>query len=162
MLLSVKLGVEANINPTQIIFMILQSTKSLNPTTTLTYADLHIGIPALLSCIEMVPISAFMAWAYSARPYILGRGADIEGSSGYADIPRSYQGGPFGVRAFLAMLNPRETVEGIIFAFYMFTESNEPSSSPDFGHDLDHTYHSNGGMMRRNTSGYQALEGENR
>jgi hypothetical protein len=103
-----------------------------------------------------------MAWAYSVQPYLLGRSADIEGSSGYADIPRTYQGGLLGVRAFLAMLNPRETAEGILFAFYMITKSHEPSKSSDFGHDLDHTYHSHSGIIRNNTSGYQALDGENR
>ncbi|KAK1255080.1 hypothetical protein MKX08_009075 [Trichoderma sp. CBMAI-0020] len=144
-----------------IIFLILQNTSSLNPTSKLTYADLHIGIPALLSCIEMVPISVFIAWAYSVQPYSLAR-ADIEGASGHTDIPRSYQGGFLGIRAFLAMLNPRETVEGIVFAFYMITKSHKPSSPPDFGHDLDHTYHSNNGIVRNNTSGYQALDGENR
>lgn len=153
---------DANANVAQIIFLILQNTSSLNPTSKLTYADLHIGIPALLSCIEMVPISAFIAWAYSVQPYLLGRSVDIEGSSGHADIPRSYQGGFLGIRAFLAMLNPRETVEGIIFAFYMITKSDEPSISSDFGHDLDHTYHSNSGIIRNNPSGYQALDGENR
>ncbi|KAL6904752.1 organic solute transporter Ostalpha domain-containing protein [Trichoderma evansii] len=145
-----------------IIFMILSSTSALNPTSKLTYADLHIGIPALLSCVEMVPISAFMAWAYSVQPYLLGRGADIEESSGRKDILRSYQGGFLGVRAFLAMLNPRETVEGIVFAFYMITESHEASSAAELGHDMDHTYRSNSGIMRNNQSGYQALYGENR
>lgn len=146
----------------QIIFLILGNTSSLNPTSKLTYADLHIGLPALLSCIEMVPISVFLAWAYSVQPYLLGRVADMEDSSGRAAIPRSYQGGFLGVRAFLAMLNPKETVEGIILAFYMVTKLNEPSSASDFGHDLDHTYHSNTGMMRNHQSGYQALDGENR
>lgn len=150
---------DANVNVAQIIFLILQNTSSLNPTSKLTYADLHIGIPALLSCIEMVPISAFIAWAYSVQPYLLGRGADIERSGGYADIPRSYQGGFLGVRAFLTMLNPRETVEGIIFAFYMLTESHKPSNSSDFGLDLDHTYHSNSGIIRNNAFRYQAVDG---
>ncbi|KAL7919637.1 organic solute transporter Ostalpha domain-containing protein [Trichoderma austrokoningii] len=145
-----------------IIFLILQSTSSLNPTSKLTYADLHIGIPALLSCIEMVPISAFIAWAYSVQPYLLGRGADTERLSGPTDIPKSYQGGFLGVRAFLAMLNPRETVEGIVFAFSMITELHEPSRSSDFGHDMDYTYHSNSGIMRNNRSRYQALDRENR
>ncbi|KAH8129881.1 hypothetical protein FP744_10006883 [Trichoderma asperellum] len=145
-----------------IIFLILGNTSSLNPTSKLTYADLHIGLPALLSCIEMVPISVFLAWAYSVQPYLLGRVADMEDSSGRAAIPRSYQGGFLGVRAFLAMLNPKETVEGIILAFYMVTKLNEPSSASDFGHDLDHTYHSNTGMMQNHQSGYQALDGENR
>ncbi|KAL7928272.1 organic solute transporter Ostalpha domain-containing protein [Trichoderma chlorosporum] len=144
-----------------IIFMILQSTSSLNPTSKLTYADLHIGIPALLSCIEMVPISAFITWAYFVQPYLLGRGTDIERSSGYANIPRAYQGGVLGARAFLAMLNPRETVEGIIFAFYMITKSHEPSSSSDVSYDLDYAYHSNSGIIRKIT-GYQALDRENR
>lgn len=162
MLLIASPDIETNVYFHQIIFMILGSTSSLNPTSKLTYADLHIGIPALLSCIEMVPISAFMAWAYSVQPYLLGRGADTEALSGRKDIIISYQGGFFGVRAFLAMLNPRETVEGVIFAFYMITEVREPSNASELGHDLDHTYRSNSGRMLNNQSGYQALDGENR
>jgi hypothetical protein len=110
----------------------------------------------------MVPISAFIAWAYSVQPYLLGRAIDTEESSGLTNTARSYQGGFLGMRAFLSMLNPRETVEGIIFAFHMITESHETPRTSNFDHDLDYTYHSNSGIVRNNQSGYQVLDGENR
>ena len=36
----------------------------------------------------------------------------------------SYQGGFLGVRAFLAMINPTETLQAIGFAFTMATDKN--------------------------------------
>lgn len=103
--------------------MILTNTSALNPTAKLTYADLNIGIPAMLSCIEMVPISLLLVWAYSVQPYLIKRSqTHVMEAGGPTALPRSYQGGFLGIRAFLAMFNPMETLEAIAFAFKMATE----------------------------------------
>ena len=96
----------------QIIFLILDGTGALNPTASLTYADLHVGIPRMLPCIEMVFISVLLAWAYSAKPYLTQNRRGVED----ARAPKSYQGGFLGIRAFLAAMNPMETIQGILFA----------------------------------------------
>lgn len=103
----------------QIIFRILDATHALEPTDTLTWADLHVGIPCMLSCVEMVPICLLMLHAYPLKPYIHQRGTQAveAGLPGRSDFPQSYQGGPLGVWAWLAMLNPRENIEGFMFAF---------------------------------------------
>lgn len=86
----------------------------MNTTSTLSYADLHKGIPSLISCIEMVPISMFLIWAYPVRPYLLETRSteNVEMHAGEY-YPTSYQGGPLGIWAFLVMLNPRDTLEAI-------------------------------------------------
>ncbi|KAK2746107.1 DUF300 domain-containing protein [Colletotrichum kahawae] len=57
-----------------IIFWILRDVGALNPTAMLTWADLNIGIPSMLICIEMFPLAIFFHYAYSHRPYIIGGG----------------------------------------------------------------------------------------
>ncbi|KAH8882018.1 hypothetical protein GQ53DRAFT_772909 [Thozetella sp. PMI_491] len=109
-----------------IIFQILQSTGQLNPTDTLTYADLHVGIPNMINCVEMVFFSIFFCYAYSWQPYLLKNQArklvPPAGGPGVQITPR-YQGGPLGMHALLAMLNPGEVIEAIVFAFKMQAES---------------------------------------
>ncbi|KAM3434357.1 hypothetical protein NHJ13734_006047 [Beauveria thailandica] len=103
----------------QILFWILQSTHVLKETDTLTYADLHYGIPSLLSCLEMVPISLIMFWAYPVGPYklesLVARGAERGETQHWA--PTSYQGGFLGIRAFFSMLNPLNVIKATFAAF---------------------------------------------
>lgn len=107
--------------------------NSLKPSDKLTYADLFMGIPSMLSCIEMVPISVFLAWAYSVRPYVF-REAQMHVSEigGRQEIPRSYQGGPLGIYAFLEFLSPMETLEAIVFTFTMENEPKAPGIEPEY------------------------------
>ncbi|KFY28375.1 hypothetical protein V491_00498 [Pseudogymnoascus sp. VKM F-3775] len=101
-----------------IIFLILGSTSALDATDTLTYADKSIGIPALLSCLEMVPISLLMVWAYPVSPYRMRPST----SRNFEGVPTSYQGGFLGIRAFLSMVNPSDTIEGAAFAIKLLTK----------------------------------------
>lgn len=103
----------------------MEGTGNLNPTSKLTYADINMGVPGMLTCIEMVPISFLMLWAYPVRPYRLGQPRKYAAAEAGEEIvfrPSNYQGGPFGLWAFLAMLNPRDGLEGLAFAFKMATE----------------------------------------
>ncbi|OAA53124.1 hypothetical protein ISF_08965 [Cordyceps fumosorosea ARSEF 2679] len=103
----------------QILFWILQSTHVLKETDTLTYADLHYGIPSLLSCLEMVPISFVVFWAYPVGPYklehLVARGAERGEAQNWA--PTSYQGGILGIYAFISMLNPFDVIKATFAAF---------------------------------------------
>ncbi len=91
----------------------------------MTYSDKNIGIPALLSCLEMVPICLLVVWAYPVRPYIikpraLSSESDDELQS--ADDSRSYQGGQFGMMAFLRVFDPRRLVGETIFAYKIIAD----------------------------------------
>lgn len=76
----------------QITFRILEGADALNSTDTLTYADLNVGIPSMLSCIEMVPISLVVVHAYPVTPYLLRRDTQTAraGQGGTKDCPGSY------------------------------------------------------------------------
>ncbi|KAJ5934092.1 hypothetical protein N7466_003639, partial [Penicillium verhagenii] len=118
----------------QIIFTILQSTNVLKPSSTLSYADVNIGIPNLVICLQMVPISVFFYYAYGVGPYKIKQGDEIhdfgfqEGAIGnYQKVPRvrnisNYQGGVLGMRALVSLFNPMEICRAIKFGFKMAQE----------------------------------------
>ncbi|OBT56755.1 hypothetical protein VE04_03929 [Pseudogymnoascus sp. 24MN13] len=126
-LLSAKLVVGLGFTQ-RIIFWILESTPVLNPTDKLTYADLNIGIPALLSCLEMVPISLLVIWAYPVAPYKYGPAGEACEREPGETYPRTYQGGFLGVRAFMDVVNPVETATGVVIAFQLLI-GRQPSLS---------------------------------
>ncbi|CAG7563483.1 unnamed protein product [Fusarium equiseti] len=102
----------------EIIFWILEDQGVLETTDQLTYADVHIGIPNLVTCCLMVPLSFFFMYAYPWKVYVHGYGrgtfAKLEAANGHE---QSYQGGPFGIYAWLAMLNPSDSLKAILFIF---------------------------------------------
>ncbi|KAK1709502.1 organic solute transporter Ostalpha-domain-containing protein [Colletotrichum lupini] len=112
-----------------IIFWILKDTGALNPTSTLTDADLRIGIPSMLVCIEMLPLAAFFHYAYSHRPYVIGGGNTRRPLAGDLEAyePQTYSGGPGGVWALVEMWNPMEIVEAIVFGLKMKAEERKQS-----------------------------------
>ncbi|KAF7562253.1 hypothetical protein G7046_g1881 [Stylonectria norvegica] len=106
-----------------IIFWILGDLKVLKPTSTLSFADVNIGIPNLLICVEMVPLAIFFVWAFPWSPYSRKNGnLEVEAAGGPASFQRTYQGGPLGVRAWIEMFNPTEIFEAIIFGLKMFAD----------------------------------------
>ncbi|KAK2060047.1 hypothetical protein LY76DRAFT_645023 [Colletotrichum caudatum] len=107
-----------------IIFWILRDTGSLKPTATLTEADVRIGIPSMLICLEMLPIAIFFHHAYSYRPYVIGSDRVNRPLAGdhEAYAPQTYSGGPGGVRALVEMWNPMEIVEAVVFGLRMKAE----------------------------------------
>ena len=96
----------------QIIFWILQDTHTIKPTATLAYADVTIGIPALVICIQNVPLAIFFNYAYTCKSYILP-------SKNTAAGQQRYKGGFCGWKAWLAILNPGEVFRGLMFIFKM-------------------------------------------
>ncbi|KAM0430011.1 hypothetical protein ACHAPT_006017 [Fusarium lateritium] len=114
-----------------ILFWILTDTGALTETSTLTYADLHIGIPNMIICIEMVPLSLLFMWAYPWRVYL---DSDSVESTEDLEHPgrsmKSYQGGPFGIHAWLAMINPSDILRAILFAFKHVGNLRKGSQEP--------------------------------
>lgn len=92
----------------QIAFMVLESTDLLKQSSKISYADIHIGLPNMIICVQMVPFALLMRWAYPAKEYKLNSYTEKpNGDSGVTRYgqPRSYQGGRFGYRAWLSYLN---------------------------------------------------------
>ncbi|KAJ6010880.1 hypothetical protein N7451_002292 [Penicillium sp. IBT 35674x] len=98
----------------QIAFMILESSKIFKETSKLSYADVHMGIPTMVICVQMVPFAIFIRYAFSTKVYRVKK-SPIDSEEKYAEVnkhgrpvPRCYQGGPFGIHAWLAYYNPME------------------------------------------------------
>ncbi|KAJ6005225.1 hypothetical protein N7451_003169 [Penicillium sp. IBT 35674x] len=118
----------------RIIFTILHSTNVLKSTSTLSYADVNIGIPNLVICLQMVPFSIFFHYAYNVGPYILTHASqryDPKGQESAAgnyqkssevSISHGYEGGPLGVRAWMGLFNPMEILRAIKFGLDMAQE----------------------------------------
>ncbi|OKP13130.1 hypothetical protein PENSUB_1230 [Penicillium subrubescens] len=132
---------EKKFNMSQIIFMILHSTDVLKETSKLTYADVYIGLPTMLICIQMVPFAFFFLFAYSTKPYRVDGGnlrygnaqeylAVEETEAGRTYKPRQYQGGPLGIYAWLAFFNALEFFREITSTYSMFREGRIRSADP--------------------------------
>ncbi|KAE9370035.1 hypothetical protein N431DRAFT_468121 [Stipitochalara longipes BDJ] len=91
-----------------IIFWILQDTHTLKPTAKLTFADVNIVIPALIICLQNVPLAIFFHYAYPHTPYLVT-----------AESGAKYYGGFCGWRGWVSIFNPMEVGRGFIFAFQM-------------------------------------------
>ncbi|RGP73182.1 hypothetical protein FLONG3_6498 [Fusarium longipes] len=142
----------------EIIFWILGDQGVLEPTDTLTYADVHVSIPNLVTCIEMVPLSLFFMYAYPWKVYVHGYGRGTFAKLEEGDRPeQSYQGGPFGIYAWLAMLNPSDSLKAILFIF----QRTENGASP--GTPVAMTgYNSEDALMSHpyNAESYSATRGQ--
>ncbi|KAH8198937.1 hypothetical protein TruAng_006898 [Truncatella angustata] len=113
----------------QIIYMVLTraSPSPLEPSDTLSYTDLEIGIPTLLVSCELVVFSVFFHFAYSVTPYQLSSYShkplsDFTNSEQQSGGDECYHGGPFGTRAWISMLNPAELIAAVLFGFKMQKE----------------------------------------
>lgn len=112
--------------------MILDSTDTLKPSSTLNYADIIIGLPTLIICLQMVPFACFFFYAYSIKPYTT---FDVKRTSGDSEHlaafdsetgspgMRRYKGGALGVNAWIALFNPGELYRSIRATRKMFNDS---------------------------------------
>lgn len=102
------------------------SPSPLEPSATLSYTDLEVGIPLLLASCELVIFSVFFHFAYSVTPYRLTSSLHKPPPQMPSDdriiASGSYYGGPLGVRAWISMLNPTEFISAITFGLRMRKE----------------------------------------
>ncbi|KAJ5928379.1 hypothetical protein N7466_007335 [Penicillium verhagenii] len=103
----------------QVLFMVLESSKVFKQTPKLSYADVHTGIPTMVICVQMVPFAFFIRYAFNTKVYRVQH-SPSDPEQKYAQIneqgrpvPRAYQGGPFGVYAWLAYFNPMEYIREV-------------------------------------------------
>lgn len=83
----------------------------------------------MVICIEMVPLSFLFMWAYPWRVYL--DSYSIVGDEQHPGRPsKSYQGGPFGIHAWLAMINPSDIFRAILFAFKHVGNMRKGSREP--------------------------------
>lgn len=117
---------------TQILFLILTGTKVLRYPASMTYIDTLMGLPTMLICLQMVPLSFLVLHAYRTKPYEIPnsvRGlrpqayqaleSDGNEETLLSGIPKHYQGGPWGLRAWTIYLNPLVLFQDVHSAYLM-------------------------------------------
>ena len=113
----------------KIIFLILRAEQALEPSATMSYADVVIGLPTMITCVQMVPFSLLFLYAYKTEPYQLSRSISFNNPQQYHteyDIEnerfhqeKRYQGGTLGLYAWLAFFNALELAREVKSTFYM-------------------------------------------
>ncbi|CAI7597162.1 unnamed protein product [Penicillium pancosmium] len=114
----------------KIIFTILHSTNTLKPSAAMSYADVHIGLPTMIICIQMVPFAFFFHYAYSTKPYQILSATHLAGSQQCPAVDiatgengtiyqKGYEGGAVGVYAWCAFVNPLEILQEIKSTWHM-------------------------------------------
>lgn len=113
--------------------MVLRSLNALKPTSIMTYADVTIGLPNMIICIQLVPFAFLFHYAYGTKPYRVLRSADLtisqqhqpvdDDESGSFSNQRRYQGGPLGLYAWVAFFNPFEFFRETKSNYYMLREA---------------------------------------
>jgi len=121
--------------------MVLDSTGTLKPSATMSYGDTIIGLPTLIICLQVVPFAFLFYYAYSIKPYTTLNAACttnrqnlvvVDSETGSPSVKR-YQGGPLGVYAWLALLNPGELVRDIKMTFNMFRDAKTEQMETGMG-----------------------------
>lgn len=86
----------------------------------MSYADVHIGLPTMIICLQIVLFAFFFHYAYSTKPYQIRTRFSAPGSQESLVVDPAlaedgsvyrtrYQGGPLGLYAWCALVNPLET-----------------------------------------------------
>jgi hypothetical protein len=150
----------------QIILTILHSIdpSPLEASSTLSKADAYVGIPALVNCCILVPVSLLFHYAYHVQPYRVGAnggGSSSSSSSGGAAGnggvastnddeslissasvrkagPVAYHGGLLGLAALAAMLDPSELVANMALALRLLTSGPPPHASAGEDYSAHH------------------------
>lgn len=102
------------------VIAILTSTtlNIIHPNDVVAYPDISVGIPALLTCVEMAGFAVMHIFAYPYKPY--RPGSDLYKYPTMSDSPPSIsgasagpkQGGFLGLKAILDALNPWDMAKG--------------------------------------------------
>jgi hypothetical protein len=117
---------------TQILFLILTGTEVLKPSASMTYIDVMMGLPTMVICVQMVPLSLLVLYAYRTEPYEISDSAVTLRTQGYQAVEsdgdeetlmggfqKRYQGGRWGLRAWICYLNPLQLLREVKSAYVM-------------------------------------------
>ncbi|GKZ26931.1 hypothetical protein AbraIFM66951_005135 [Aspergillus brasiliensis] len=116
----------------KIIFLIITSTKVLQYPKSMTYIDTLMGLPTMVICVQMVPLSFLVLYAYRTKPYEISTSvrslrprayepiqSDGNEEALLSGLPKRYHGGPWGLRAWVIYLNPLELLRDVHSAYIM-------------------------------------------
>ncbi|GKZ34301.1 hypothetical protein AbraIFM66950_004529 [Aspergillus brasiliensis] len=116
----------------KIIFLIITGTKVLQYPKSMTYIDTLMGLPTMVICVQMVPLSFLVLYAYRTKPYEISTSVRSLRPRAYEPIqsdgneeallsgsPKRYHGGPWGLCAWAIYLNPVELLRDVYSAYLM-------------------------------------------
>lgn len=109
--------------PVQIAISILTSSGAIKASARIATADIKIGIPSLLLCIEMALFSLLHLFAFPWTEYDVRRSAIVAAESGPSflmDPKTAYKGGTFGEKALMNAFNPWDLVKAVGRGFKWF------------------------------------------
>lgn len=102
----------------------------------MTYIDVMMGLPTMVICVQMVPLSFLVLYAYRVEPYKISNSARILRPQEYqavdsdgddetlvGGVPKRYQGGRWGLHAWAVYLNPLELFRDVKSAYVMIHEA---------------------------------------
>lgn len=104
----------------------------------MTYIDVMMGLPTMVICVQMVPLSFLVLYAYGTKPYEISDSASTLRAQEYqavesvgdeeafmSDFEKGYQGGRWGLRAWARYLNPLQLLREVMSAYVMIREARE-------------------------------------
>jgi hypothetical protein len=114
-----------------IISLVTADGGPLKATEQIAGPDLRIGIPSMLTCVEMSIFAILHLFAFPWKPYDLKRQSPLDtGIDGYSTQPKTYANGP--ARALLDALNPWDIIKacgrGFRWLFYGARHRQKDSS----------------------------------
>ncbi|KAK3722110.1 hypothetical protein LTR37_002542 [Vermiconidia calcicola] len=87
----------------------------LQPTKTLAYADIKVGIPSVLLCIEMSIFAIMHIFAFPWKPYSIKHSysdpINVPGTGYSGGETMKYKGGPLGILALADAFNPWDIIK---------------------------------------------------
>ncbi|KAE8154189.1 organic solute transporter Ostalpha-domain-containing protein [Aspergillus avenaceus] len=118
----------------KILFLIL--TGKVKYPASMTYIDVTMGLPTMVICVQMVPLSILVLYAYRTTPYEISpsvrtlrpREYEPVGSDGNEEalldgVPNRYHGGTLGLRAWALYLNPLVLFRDVRNAYVMIHDA---------------------------------------
>ncbi|CAI6336954.1 unnamed protein product [Periconia digitata] len=133
-----------------IISLLTAEGGPLKATDTIAGPDLRIGIPSMMTCVEMAIFAVLHLWAFPWKPYDFSRRHEPlrQGTGPVArETPKTYVYGPF--RALLSALNPWDIVKACSRGFrWLFYGHRHRKQDPSYQNKLvsmtpnDTSYHS--------------------
>jgi len=139
--LCIKLVIFFSFWQTIIISFLASANGPLQPTKSLAYPDIRVGIPSTLLCIEMAIFAVMHIFAFPWKPYSIKHsysdplnqpGTGYSGGEG-----KTYQGGPFGLVALADAFNPwdiiKMTARGLRWLFVGVRKRHE---DPSYAHHI--------------------------
>ncbi|KAI9924484.1 hypothetical protein MW887_007111 [Aspergillus wentii] len=116
-----------------IVITLLYSAGVIKATKKIAALDFKVGLPNLLISIEMALFAILHIWAFSWKPYSVGRVATAEVTDFYGNGKMTYHGGRFGEKAFIDALNPLDLLKAIGRGFrWLFVGRKRRTMDPSY------------------------------